>query len=256
MTMNSIENMLKGLKGKRALVTGAASGIGRATALQLDQYGCEMTLADINGKGLQETNSLLNGTHNTVIFDATDTACCEKLVAESAREGLDIVCNISGLLDWGPSEDFTTERFTRILQINLISTFTICRAAFPYLSKSEGVIVNTASTAAAVGVPYSAAYTASKHGVAGLTKSLAVEWASKNVRVNAICPGHVDTPMGNQSPPSGDIDWALVMRNAPKLPDGKLSPAEIASHIVWMASDACKRMTGSLVTLDAGQNAG
>lgn len=244
------------LKGKRALVTGAASGIGRATAILLSQYGVHVTLGDINAAGLKETAALLTGPYETVAFDAMDTVSCEALVEASAKDGLDIVCNIGGVLDWGVTAEFDTERFARVLQINLISTYTICRAAYPYLAKTSGVIINTASTAAHVGVPYSAAYTASKHGVAGLTKSLAVEWSASNVRANAICPGHVDTPMGNQSPPSGEIDWALVMRNAPKLNSGTLSPAEVAAQIIWLASDNCKKMTGSLITLDAGQTAG
>ena len=244
------------LKGKSALVTGAASGIGRATAIALSAQGCHVTIGDINADGLAQTAELMTGTATLCPFDAQDTASTEALVAKAAENGLDIVCNITGLLDWGVTADFDVSRFMRVIQINLISTYTVCRAAYPHLEKTQGAIVNTASTAAHVGIPYSAAYTASKHGVAGLTKSLAVEWAPKNVRVNAICPGQVDTPMGNQKPPSGEIDWQMVMRNIPKLPDGKLTPEEIAAHMVWMVSDNCKRMTGSLITLDAGQVAG
>lgn len=254
--MSNENELFAGLNGKRALVTGAASGIGRATAILLNRYGSHVTLGDVNEAGLKHTAAQLDGNNETCVFDAMNTASCETLVATSAKEGLDIVCNIGGILDWGLTTEFDTDRFARVLQINLTATYTICRAAYPYLKKTSGVIVNTASTAAHAGVPYSAAYTASKHGVAGLTKSLAVEWASQNVRVNAICPGHVDTPMGNQTPPSEDIDWALVMRNAPKLPDGTLTPAEVAAQIIWLASDNCKKMTGSLLTLDAGQLAG
>lgn len=245
-----------GIKGKRALITGAAGGIGRATAVLLDQMGAIVTIGDINAEGLRETSELMSVTPKSVIYDACETDTCENLVAEAAEDGLDMLCNIAGFLDWAVTQDFTPDRFLRIIQINLVSTYTISRAAFPHLAKSEGGVVNTASTAALVGIPFSAAYTASKHGVAGLTKSLAVEWAPHNIRVNAICPGHVDTPMGNQRPPSEGINWDMVMRNTPKLPNGMLAPSEIAAQIVWMHSDACKRMTGSLVTLDAGQVAG
>ncbi len=244
------------LKDKKALVTGAASGIGRAVAKQLSDYGCVVTLGDINEAGLKETASLLSGEHTIFQYDAMDEEACQALVEKASETGLDIVCNIAGLLDWGVTTGFDTERFMRVLSINLGSTYTICRAAYPHLVKSEGVIVNTASTAALVGVPYSAAYTASKHGVAGLTKSLAIEWASDNVRVNAICPGHVDTPMGHQPPPMGDIDWAKVMRNAPKLPNGMLSPEEVATQIIWLASEPSKKMSGTIFALDAGQTAG
>jgi len=244
-----------GIAGKRALVTGAAGGIGRATALMLDQMGAHVTIGDINAEGLKETASQMRNA-NSVVYDACDTDACEALVAEASKDGLDLLCNIAGYLDWAATKNFSTDRFMKIIQINLVSTYTVSRAAYPHLVKSNGAILNTASTAAIVGIPFSAAYTSSKHGVAGLTKSLAVEWAPDGIRVNAICPGHVDTAMGNMRPPSEDINWDLVMRNTPKLPDGILSTEEIAAQIVWMQSDACKRMTGSVVVLDAGQCAG
>lgn len=254
--MTDTNALYPGLSGKRALVTGAASGIGRATAIRLSEQGCRVTIGDINEGGLRETAELMTSDAVVHPFDAQNTESCEALVAAAAKDGLDIVCNITGLLDWGVTAEFSAERFARVMNINVVSTFTICSAAFPHLKKNGGVIINTASTAAIVGIPYSAAYTASKHAVAGLTKSLAVEWAPDNVRVNAICPGHVDTPMGNQAPPSGDIDWQLVMRNSPKLVDGKLDPQDIAAQFAWLASGACKRMTGTLLTIDGGQVAG
>ncbi|MGB0907349.1 MAG: SDR family NAD(P)-dependent oxidoreductase [Maricaulaceae bacterium] len=244
-------------KGKRALVTGAASGIGRAVAVRLGALGAHVTLGDINEAGLAETAAIIGEGVSTCVFDAMDFTSCAALVDTAAKgDGLDIVCNIAGALDWGVSADFAPERFARIVQINLNATFAICHSAIPHLTKTKGVIVNTASTAGLIGIPYSAAYTASKHGVAGLTKSLAVELASSGVRVNAVCPGHVNTPMTSQTPPEGEINWPLVMRNAPKLPDGTLAPEEVAEAIVWLASDAAKKMTGTLLTMDGGQVAG
>jgi meso-butanediol dehydrogenase / (S,S)-butanediol dehydrogenase / diacetyl reductase len=100
------------------------------------------------------------------------------------------------------------------------------------------------------------AYAASKHAVAAITKSLAIEFAAAGVRINAICPGHVDTPMGNSAPPSGDVDWSLVMRNVPKLADGTCQPSDIAEMFAFLASDRARKITGSLFTVDGGQLAG
>ena len=189
-------------------------------------------------------------------FDATDYASCRALVAAAASDGLDVVCNISGMLKWGPSLDFSIEDFDRILRINTSSVFAICQAALPHLIESKGNIVNTASTAALQGIAYTVAYAASKHAVAGITKSLAVEFARHGVRINAICPGHVNTPMGNAPPPPGDVDWALVMRNAPKLENGSCEPEDIAELFAFLASDNARKITGSLFTADGGQLAG
>jgi meso-butanediol dehydrogenase / (S,S)-butanediol dehydrogenase / diacetyl reductase len=177
-------------------------------------------------------------------------------VEAAAKDGLDVLANVAGMLKWGPSLDFALEDFERILRINTTSVFAMCQAALPYLIASKGVIVNTASTAALQGIAYTAAYAASKHGVAAITKSLAIEFAAKGVRINAVCPGHVDTPMGNSAPPAGDVDWSLVMRNAPKLPDGTCAPSDIAEAIAWLASDAARKVTGTLLTVDGGQLAG
>ncbi|MEM9705196.1 MAG: SDR family NAD(P)-dependent oxidoreductase [Pseudomonadota bacterium] len=245
-----------GLQGKVAFVTGAAGGIGRAVAQRLAADGARVVAADINEDGLAETCALIGEAARSLTYDAADASSCEKAVNAAAEDGLDIVCNIAGVMDWGETADFDCSRFDRVLAINLVGTFAVCRAALPYLEKSKGVIVNTASTAAQVGIPYAAAYTASKHGVAGLTKSLSVEWASKGVRVNAICPGHVLTAMGTQPPPEGDIDLQLVMRNIPKLADGSLSPDEVASAFSWMVSKDARKMTGSLIVFDGGQTAG
>ena len=208
-------------KGKNVLVTGAASGIGRATAIRFAAEGANVTIGDRNVAGLEETAALMASAPVIQPFDAVDPASCRQLVEVAAKNGLDVLCNISGILKWGPSETFAIEDFELVLKVNTTAVFVLSQAALPHLVRSRGAIVNTASAAGLAGIAYNAAYSASKHAVVGLTKSLAIEYAAKGVRVNAICPGMVETPMTAQMPPmEGDMDWGLVMRNAPKLVDG------------------------------------
>lgn len=243
-------------KGKTIIVTGAASGIGRATAELFAQEGARLVIADRDEAGLQATLETIGADHRAQAFDAADAGSCRTLVADAAGDGLDAVCNIAGALDWGPSEDFSEERFERLIRINLMGTFAICRAALPHLIQSRGCIVNMASTAGLTGIAYSAAYSASKHGVIGLTKSLANEFAAKGVRINAVCPGHVNTPMGNRPPPEGDIDWSIVMRAAPKLAEGTCEPSDVAGVVAYLASNDARKITGTAMVIDGGQLAG
>lgn len=243
-------------QGKNVLITGAASGIGRATAIRFTSEGANVTIGDINEAGLEETAGMMATAPRIQPFNATDIASCRALVAAAAQDGLDVVCNISGMLKWGPSEDFSVEDFELIMKINATSVFAICQAAIPHLVKTKGNVVNTASTAALQGIAYTIAYSASKHAVAAITKGLAVEYGAKGVRFNAICPGHVNTPMGNSAPPPGDVNWDLVMRNAPKLENGMCEPEDIAGLFAYLASDEARKITGSLFTIDGGQLAG
>lgn len=246
--------------GKKALVTGAASGIGRATAIRFAAEGASLTIGDRNLAGLEETAAMIAAASATApvvqAYDATDYASCRALVDTAARDGLDIVCNIAGLLKWGRSETFAAEDFDLLMHVNATSVFVICQAAMPHLLKSKGTIVNTASTAALQGQPYNAAYSASKHAVAAITKGLAIEYAAAGVRINAICPGHVITPMTENTPPPEGVDWALMMRNAPKLLDGSCVPEDIAEMFAFLASEKARKITGSLFTVDGGQLAG
>lgn len=243
-------------QNKNVLVTGAASGIGRATALLFAREGARVTIGDINEAGLAETAAAMATPPRIKPYDAADVASCRALVAVAAQDGLDVVCNIAGILKWGPSLEFSVEDFDRIMRVNTTSVFALCQAALPHLIESKGNIVNTASSSALVGTPYTIAYSASKHAVAGVTKGLAIEFAARGVRVNAVCPGQVRTPMTAARPPSADIDWALVMRNAPKLADGVCDPEDIAESIAWLASDAARKVTGALLSVDGGQVAG
>ena len=243
-------------QGKNVLITGAASGIGRATAIRFAAEGANVTIGDVNADGLRETAAMMNCTPLIQTFDALDTASGNALVAAASQNGLDVLCNISGVLQWGPSLDFSVEDFDRIMRINATSVFALCQAALPHLIKSMGNIVNTASTAALQGIAYTVAYSASKHAVAAITKSLAIEYGAKGVRVNAVCPGHVNTPMTQMPMPAGDVDLSLVMRNAPKLLNGACEPEDIAELFAWLASDKAHKVTGSLFTMDGGQLAG
>lgn len=244
------------IAGKKVLITGAASGIGRATAIRFAAEGAQITLGDVNAGGLEETAALMARAPRICVFDAGDIASCRALVADAAADGLDVLCNISGVLAWGHSENFPVEDFERVMRINTTSVFALCQAALPHLVASCGAIINTASTAALQGTAYSIAYSASKHAVVAITKGLALEFAARGVRVNAICPGQVKTPMTQTRPALGDIDWSLVMRNAPKLVDGACDPEDIAEMFAYLASDKARKITGALFAVDGGQLAG
>lgn len=244
------------LKDKRTLITGAASGIGRATAIKFAEEGARVTIGDINEAGLAETAALMAAPPRIKAFDAADPASCRALVQFAAEDGLDVLCNISGILKWGASTSFRVEDFELVLKVNTTSVFVLMQAALPYLIESGGNVVNTASSAGLQGIAYNAAYSASKHAVIGLTRSMAVEYGAKGVRINAICPGAVNTQMTTVLPDDPDIDWPLVMRNAPKLPDGTCEPADVAELFAFLASDKARKITGSLYTIDGGQLAG
>lgn len=239
--------------GKRALVTGAASGIGRATAQLLAQEGAQVIIADINEAGLAETAALIGAAATPVIYNAEDHASCRALIATAAEGGLDVLCNIAGMLKWGPTESYAVEDFERLLRINTTSVFVLCQAALPHLVKAKGNIVNIGSTSGLRGMIYTAAYCASKHAVVGMTTALAAEYAHLGVRINAVCPGQVNTPMVQQAPPQGDLDWAMVMRGAPKLADGVCDPADIANAVAFLASDQARKATGTVLVVDGGQ---
>lgn len=243
-------------QGKKVLVTGAASGIGRATAQLFAREGAQVTIADVNEAGLAETAGLIASRVAIVPYDAEDFASCRALVATAASDGLDILCNVAGMLKWGPTESYAVEDFERLLRINTTSFFVLCQAALPHLLESRGNIVCVASTAGLSGIPYSVAYAASKHAVVGMIKSLALEYAAAGVRINGVCPGQVATPMTKAPPPEGDINWPLVMRNAPKLADGICDPEDIAEALAFLASDASRKTTGALLAVDGGQLAG
>jgi NAD(P)-dependent dehydrogenase (short-subunit alcohol dehydrogenase family) len=246
------------LKGKSAVVTGAASGIGLAVANRLASEGASVVIGDRNLAGVQVAAAAIGQNASAVLLDVADEASCNAIVAQAVElhGGLDIVCNIAGVLDFGRFADVDEARWDRVMSINLGGVYRMCRAAMPHLVERRGNIVNMASAAGLVGIPYNSAYTASKHGVVGLTRALALEFSKEGVRVNAVCPGGVKTPMLEQTPPA-DIDWQMVMRSASWLDSGELAdPEDIAAAVAFLASAEAKRITGAAFAVDGGQTAG
>lgn len=247
--------------GKAVLVTGGASGIGFATAELFCRSGAEVVLADINEEGLAAAAEKLKAARGGKVFavpcDSSSPDSCSQLIDESVRllGKLDIVCNIAGVLANGPTEEFADDKWQKVLAVNLNGPFYISKRAIPHLLESRGCIVNVASTAGLVGIPYGAAYSASKSGVIGLTKSMAAEYSRRGVRVNAICPGHVLTPMtagGADFGPGTDME--LLTRLFPLTGKGS-DPSEMAAAIAFLASDAAVNATGTILTIDGGQTA-
>jgi meso-butanediol dehydrogenase/(S,S)-butanediol dehydrogenase/diacetyl reductase len=251
------------LKGRKALVTGAASGIGRATAIRLAQEGAAVYCVDIQSEAAADTAKQIRtngGRAESAVLDVADRAACAAAVAAAndAFAGLDLLANVAGILRPGHTHEQDPALFDLTISINLVGTYNTCRAAIPLFLANDAKpaggcsIVNIASAAALQGVPYNAAYGASKAGVLGLTKALASEYARSDIRVNAICPGGVSTPMTHSGFPVDNIDPVLFARIAPQIPT-VAQPEEIAALLAYMSSDEARFMTGSGVVIDGGQ---
>lgn len=248
---------MRRLAGRRALVTGAASGIGRATATRMADEGAVVACADINAVGARETAASIlaaGGTATSVSLDIADPASCETAVqhAIDSLGGLDILANVAGIFRPGHTLEQDISVFDTTIAVNLKGTFYMCRSALPALLEGGGAIVNIASAAALQGVPYNAAYCASKAGIVGLTRSLASEYARRHVRVNCICPGGVMTPLIEGGFPVEGIDATLMARPAPQM-NRIGTPEDIAALVAYLSSDESAYVTGSVITIDGGQ---
>jgi meso-butanediol dehydrogenase/(S,S)-butanediol dehydrogenase/diacetyl reductase len=252
---------MKRFSGKAALVTGAASGIGLATARRFAAEGAEVVLADINIDAASAMASEIVGANGVRVFalgyNAAQAETCEAMVAQAITllGRLDVLVNNAGIMHWSETHNCDPAMFEKVLKVNLHSVLHVTRASLPTLLAASGNIVNISSAAGLQGLPYAAAYCASKAGVLGLTRSLAVEYADKGVRVNAICPGAVDTPLNTGAPIPAWADMGKIAFLSPKT--GKFSaPDEIASAVAYLASDEACNITGSALSVDGGQTAG
>lgn len=246
-------------EGKTAIVTGAAGGIGRATALRLGAEGANVLCLDIQGDAVDDTVRTIDGEGKTVLgraCDVTDPAAVADAVALAVDTwgGLDVVANIAGIGRAVHTHEETDDNWLRTLDVNLNGTFYLCRAAIPHLLERDGAIVNTASTAGLQGQAYQAAYCASKHGVVGLTRALAIEYGRKGLRVNAVCPGGTDTGILEGFAPPEGANLKLMLRAM--LLDGNHPPEGIAALVAYLASDEATFVNGAAVAIDGGITAG
>lgn len=245
------------------LVTGAGSGIGQATALAFAAEGAHVLVADINVDGGKDTVNRIEEMGQQGAFCRVDTSQPDEItkmmkdcVDKFGR--VDIAVNAAGVQGVvSPFASYPDDVFLQIVNVNLIGVWHSMKAELnQMLKQGQGVIVNVASVAGLRGLPNGSAYTASKHGVVGLTKAVALENARKNIRINAVCPGYVETPF--------IMDGEINARNNPEMakaltnvqPMRRLGqPKEIADAILWMASDQATFVTGTALSIDGGTTA-
>ena len=248
----------KRFKDKVVLVTGAASGIGKATALRFAEEGAALMICDVNESGLKDVAALLDaqGTENIFFaFDVSDPEACRASVEQTVDTygKLDVLCNIAGYARLKHLTEITDTDWQKMLGVNLSGVFYMSRDAMPHLIKTKGSIVNMASTASVVGQAYNAMYCATKGGVMMLSKSMAVEFAKQGIRVNAICPGAVNTPLTEQFSIPDGADMDLIGKLFPLIDAAQ--PEEIAAAVIYLASSDARFITGEALVIDGAQTA-
>jgi NAD(P)-dependent dehydrogenase (short-subunit alcohol dehydrogenase family) len=240
-----------------ALVIGGSSGLGREIARGLHQAGAHTLIV---GKTPQKVDAVVaalredGGASHGYVADVSRISDLESVLARIAKEhgAIDILVNSQGTTELKPAEDFTFEEYSSIIDTNLTSVFfasTIVGRSM--LARGKGCIINITSIAAHIGFPLSSVYDVSKHGVLGLTRTLAVEWATRGVRVNAIAPGVFITPLNSERMSSKRREGFL--QRTPMLRFGDLP--EIAGAALYLASPAASYVTGSTITVDGGYTA-
>ena len=242
--------------GKQVIVTGAASGIGRATALRFLGEGALVVACDVTEDGLASLTTQAGGAAarlSTMSADITNQADVDAL----ARPGnVDILANVAGIMDhFVPVHELDDDLWERVLAVNLTGAMRMCRAVLPgMLDRTQGAIVNVASRAALLGGAAGTAYVSSKHAVLGLSRSIAATYASKGIRCNVVCPGPVETGIGASAAPRNAEhigQWAAVMGTMVRM----AQPDEIAALISWLASDEASDVNGAVVAADGGWSA-
>lgn len=247
------------LEGKTALVTGGGSGIGRAASLAYAKDGAKVVVADVNVEGGEETVQLIKETGGEAILvhaDVSKPEDTQAMVAQAVETfgSLDCAFNNAGI--GGGKErhltaDYLEDDWDRVMSINLKGVWLCMKAEIPQMMKQgKGAIVNTASIAGLVGLSGTVAYVAAKHGVTGLTKAAAMEYAKSGIRVNAVCPGYIQTPLVQGI--FDEID-GYRERVASRHPMDRLGePEEIAQAVLWLSSDSASFVTGHNMAVDGG----
>jgi len=252
--------MTREFAGKIAIVTGAGSGIGKATAQLLGQKGASVLCADVNAAALKETVMAMTASGATASASPTDVSVAAKCEAATRAAvelggGVDVLVNVAGIMNENDTVESTPEEaWDRILAVNLKSVFLMSKYAIPEMRRrGGGVIVNTASVHAFANMPESASYAASKGGIIALTRQMANDLACDLIRVVAVAPGSVDTPLSHTSTQRlGKTLEELGFSFDPRVLGRVAQPDEIAQAIVWLASDAASFVNGTTLVADGG----
>lgn len=251
-----MQNITFDFNGKTVVITGAASGIGRATALAFAKNGANVVIGDVS-QGAEETVSMIQKEGGKAIFvktDVSDNNSVENFINTAVKEfgKLDFAFNNAGVLPpTATFDEMTEENFDKTINIDLKGVFLSMKHELKAMLKNgSGVIVNTASVAGVVADPGMAPYAAAKHGVIGLTKAAALDYATKNIRVNAIAPGLIRTPMTERWLADPEINASLMANSPMQRP---AEPEEIAYNVLFLCSQGASFVNGSVLIIDGGQ---
>jgi NAD(P)-dependent dehydrogenase (short-subunit alcohol dehydrogenase family) len=254
---------MNSLAGKRALITGGASGIGQATALLFAREGAAIIIADVDAAGGRLAAEMIGDGGGRALFihtDVTQAAACKRAVQRLVEQfgGLDILCNNAGIIQRATILDTTEEEWDRLIAVNLKSVFLMSKSAIPIMAQGGGgVIINMASGWGLVGGRNAASYCASKGAVVLLSKAMAIDHAPQNIRVNCICPGDTDTPMLRQEALQLGTPIETFLAEAAHRPLQRVgTPEDIAQAALFLAGDHSRFITGTTLVVDGGGLAG
>ncbi|MFI7114272.1 SDR family NAD(P)-dependent oxidoreductase [Nonomuraea sp. NPDC050227] len=245
------------LDGKVAIVTGGASGIGRATALLFAEAGAQVVVADIDGAGAEATAKEITRTGAAAVAVQGDVSAeedCRRITrtAVDTYGGLHVLFNNAGIIRRTTALDLDADEWDRVMAVNVRSVFLMCKHAIPLMSEG-GSIVNTGSGWGLKGGGNAISYCASKAAVVNMTRALAIDHAKAGIRVNSVNPGDTNTPMLRDEARQLNEDWAAFEADAADRPMGRSgSPEEIAQAVLFLASDAASYITGSALVVDGG----
>ena len=238
--------------GKVVIVTGGASGMGAATARQFAAAGARVVIVDRNQPLAEQVAAEIGG--QALTGDVSSSAFCDGVVSQTVKRHrqLDVLVNAAGIIVRSSGENTSDEEWNRIMGVNVSGVFFMSRAAVKAMKPRGGAIVNFGSIWGDLGAAGVAAYCASKGAVHNLTRAMALDHAKEGIRINAVCPGEVNTPM-IQSERKDPVTPELMQHLANTVPTGRLAdPSEIANMVLFLASDKASYMTGSLVLVDGG----